>query len=169
VQSLLTVLKAQDCEQSCISQSSLSLLVDLCCKAMPFVLSLYLEDTTAHFMLHAGITSPIQLQVVLIYCWWFFDLQVCLQQCGIASAKFRFVDNANWDLAWSAISSMDCIKYDKVDLEGQDQVWWHQLAQAQIIVGWYVHEVLTDKLDESMLEKLVENGAIVLLGCTATG
>lgn len=107
---------------------------------------------------------------MLIYGWWFFDLQVWLQQRGITSAKFRFVDNANWDLAWSALSSMEYIKHDKVNLEHQDQDWWLQLAKkAQIIIGWYAHEVLSSELDVSMLEKLVQHGATVLLGCPAAG
>ncbi len=112
------------------------------------------------------------MQLRLIYRWWFFDLQVFLQHYDIASAKFRLVDNANWDLAWSAISSSDSIQYEKVDLEStelQDQAWWHQLAQAQIIIGWYVHEALTKVLNESMLQMLVKNGAVVLLGCPAAG
>ncbi len=79
------------------------------------------------------------------------------------------MDNANWDLAWGAISSSDSIKFDNVDLKLQDQDRWHQLAQAQIIIGWYAHEVLTDKLNKNTLEKLVKNGAIVLLGCPAAG
>ena len=92
-----------------------------------------------------------------------------MRHYDIASAKFRLVDNATWDLAWSAISSSDSIKFDKVDLEKQDQAWWHQLAQAQIIIGWYVHEALTKILNESMLQMLVKNGAVVLLGRPAAG
>ncbi|KAL0039691.1 hypothetical protein WJX77_005282 [Trebouxia sp. C0004] len=97
-------------------------------------------------------------------------VKVFLQQYGRgASAKFRLVDNVNWDLAWSVTSSTDCITRDKVDLKLQDQSWWHQLAHAQIIIGWYVHEVLTDELTESILKKLMEHRAIILLGCPAAG
>ncbi len=96
-------------------------------------------------------------------------MQVRLQQRGITSAKFRFVDSANWDLAWSALSSMAYIRHDKANLRWQNQDWWHQLAKAGIIIGWYAHEVLSSKLNVSMLEKLVENGAVILLGCPAAG
>ncbi len=83
------------------------------------------------------------MQLRLIYCWWCFDLQVFLQQYGpgIASAKFRLVDNANWDLAWSAFSSMDSIQYDKVDLELQelqDQDWWHQHMLKSLLAGMFM-------------------------------
>ncbi|KAL0045441.1 hypothetical protein WJX82_006720 [Trebouxia sp. C0006] len=96
-------------------------------------------------------------------------VQVRLQQRGITSAKFRFVDSANWDLAWSALSSMAYIRHDKANLRWQNQDWWHQLAKAGIIIGWYAHEVLSSKLNVSMLENLVENGAVILLGCPAAG
>ena len=114
------------------------------------------------------------MQLVLVQCWWLFDLQMFLQQYEpeIGSAKFRLVDSANWDLAWSALSSSDGIKFEHVDLElqGQDwRAWFHQLAQAQSIIGWYLHELLEEKLNESMLQMLVKNGAVVLLGCPAAG
>lgn len=90
VRTLLTVdLKAQDCEQSCVEQSSLSFLVDLCCKAKPIVLSLYLylEDTTAQFMLHAGIDVSTQVP-----CSWRWHIAG-----GALTYMYRCFCNSYWE------------------------------------------------------------------------
>lgn len=67
-------------------------------------------------------------------------------------------------------NSSNNIKLEYVDLKRQDQDWWwHQLAHAQIIIGWYVHGLLSGVLNESMLEMLVKHRAAVLLGCPVAG
>lgn len=64
---------------------------------------------------------------------------------------------------------MGYIQHEKVDLWEQSPDWWHQLGKAQIVIGWFAHEVLSRKLHVSMLEELVKKGAIVLLACPVAG
>lgn len=88
------------------------------------------------------------------------------QYLGITNATFRFVDNANWDLAWSALRTMGYIKHDKTNLSWTSSDWWAQVAQeAQLVIGWFAHELFSMKLTVDRMEQLVDAGAAVLVSC----